>query len=161
MPSFTASRLQAVVGKLEDADNGIKSFFGQACTWAKRAQNLDDNWKLRLYRGSYGNTLNLRRKNFSKREELILYNIAYNMERFQNLLSKIGDNYKESYIIDNECFLYGGANRKKFDQEFFEPELFEHYSFKLGVLKFSHLLNENNEFLDYNAFLQKFYLNIP
>ena len=37
------------------------------------------------------------------------------MERFQNLLSKIGDNYKESYIVDNECFLYGGADRKKFD----------------------------------------------
>ena len=56
----------------------------QACTWAKRAQNLDDNWKLRLYRGSYGNTLNLRCTNFNKSEEPILYNIAYNMERFQN-----------------------------------------------------------------------------
>jgi hypothetical protein len=83
------------------------------------------------------------------------------MERFQNLLSKIGENYKESYIVDNDCFLYGGANRKKFDQEFFGADFFGRHPFKLGVLKFSHLLNENNEFLGYNAFLQKTNLNIP
>jgi hypothetical protein len=58
-------------------------------------------------------------------------------------------------------FLYGGANRKKFNQEFFGPELFDRHPYKLGVLKFSHLLNENNQFLGYNAFLQKFNLNIP
>jgi hypothetical protein len=32
------------------------------------------------------------------------------MEKFQNLLSKIGENYKEAYIVENECFLYGGEN---------------------------------------------------
>jgi hypothetical protein len=84
----------------------------QACTWAKRAQNLDDNWKLRLYRGSYGNTLNLRCTNFNKSEEPILYNIAYNMERFQNLLSKIGDNYKESYIMTMSVSCMGAQTGK-------------------------------------------------
>ena len=132
----------------------------QVCMWAKRAQSLDDNWKLRLYKGSYGNTLNLRSKNFCKREEPILFNIAYNMERFQNLLSKVGDNYKESYIVDNECFMYGGVNRKKFDHEFFGENFFEQHSFKLGTLKFSHLINANNDFLDFNAFVQTSNLNI-
>jgi hypothetical protein len=38
----------------------IAIFLGrQACTWAKRAQTLEDNWKLRLYKGSNRNTLNL------------------------------------------------------------------------------------------------------
>jgi hypothetical protein len=132
----------------------------QVCTLAKRAQSLDDNWKLRLYKGSNGNTLNLRSKNFCKREEPILFDIAYNMESFQNLLSKVGDNYKESYIVDNDCFLYGGANRKKFDQEFFGVNFFDRHPFKLGTLKFSHLLNENYDFLEFNAFVQKSNLNI-
>ncbi len=82
------------------------------------------------------------------------------MERFQNLLSKVGDNYKESYIVDNDCFLYGGVNRKKFDQEFFGGNFFSRHSFKLGTLKFSHLLNANNDFLDFNAFVQTSSLNI-
>jgi hypothetical protein len=82
------------------------------------------------------------------------------MERFQNLLSKIGDNYKESYIVDNERFLYGGADRRKFDHEFFGANFFARHPFKIGTLQYSHLLNENNDFLDFNAFVQKTNLNI-
>jgi hypothetical protein len=37
---------------------------------------------------------------------------------------------------------------------------FEQHSFKLGTLKFSHLINVNNEFLDFNAFVQTSNLNI-
>ncbi len=139
----------------------IAIFLGsQACTWAKRAQTLGDNWKLRLYKGSNGNTLYLRCKHFNKNEEPILYNIAYNMERFQYLLSKIGKNYKEAYIVENECFMYGGEDRIKFDQEFFGPDFFGNHRYKLGTLKFSHLLNDNSEFLDYSGFICKWDLNI-
>jgi hypothetical protein len=139
----------------------IQIFLGsQVCTWAKRAQTLDDNWKLRLYKGSNGNTLNLRCKNFNKNEEPILFNIAYNMEKFQNILSKIGENYKEAYIIENECFMYGGENRKKFDIEFFGNEFFNNNRYRLGVLKFSALLDDNSEFLEYGNFLQKTGINI-
>ncbi len=64
----------------------LEIFLGsQACTWAKRAQTLDDNWKLRLYKGSNGNTLNLRSKNFSKREEPILYKKKWNVFRIYSL----------------------------------------------------------------------------
>jgi hypothetical protein len=60
----------------------IANFLGsQACTWAKRAQNLDDHWKQRLFSESLGSTLNLCAKFFNKEEEPILYNIALNMER--------------------------------------------------------------------------------
>jgi hypothetical protein len=139
----------------------IQIFLGsQVCTWAKRAQTLDDNWKLRLYKGSNGNTLNLRCKNFNKNEEPILFNIAYNMEKFQNILSKIGENYKEAYIVENECFMYGGENRKKFDSEFFGNDFFNSNRYKLGVLKFSALVDDNSEFLEYGSFLQKTGINI-
>jgi hypothetical protein len=30
----------------------------QNCVWVKRAQNLNDNWKLRLYGGSNGSIVN-------------------------------------------------------------------------------------------------------
>ncbi len=42
---------------------------GQVCTWAKRAQTLDDHWKLRLYKKSLGSTLNLRAASFDKNEQ--------------------------------------------------------------------------------------------
>jgi hypothetical protein len=61
----------------------LKTFLGgQVCAWAKRAQNFDDNWKLRLLRGSLGNILNLRDRYFKQNEEPILHNIAKNMEIF-------------------------------------------------------------------------------
>jgi hypothetical protein len=77
----------------EDGGLGLFSlehFLGsQACTWAKRAQTLDDNWKLRLYKGSLGNVLNLRGSEFTQSEEPILYNIACHMERFKARLTNI------------------------------------------------------------------------
>jgi hypothetical protein len=82
------------------------------------------------------------------------------MEKFQNLLSKTGDNYKEAYIDDNECFMYGGENRKKFDSEFFGQEFFDQNRYRLGTLKFLHFLNDNTEFLEYDGFIRKWNLNI-
>jgi hypothetical protein len=62
---------------------------GQVCTWAKRAQTLDDHWKLRLYKKSLGSTLNLRSASFDKNAEPILHNIACQIERFlYNLTTK-------------------------------------------------------------------------
>jgi hypothetical protein len=139
----------------------IAIFLGsQACTWAKRAQTLDDNWKLRLYKGSNGNTLNLRSKNFNKKEEPILHNIASYMEKFQNLLSGIGENYKESYIIENDCFTYGGEQRKKFDCEFFGQEFWDNNIYRLGTLKYAQLFNRNSEILNFNDFIRTSNLNI-
>ncbi len=60
----------------EDGGLGLFSLrqflMGQNCAWAKRAQNLDDNWKLRLYCKSLGSTLNLRSSYFNKEKEPIL-----------------------------------------------------------------------------------------
>jgi hypothetical protein len=39
--------------------------------------------------------------------------------------------------------LWGGGNMRKFDEEFFRADFFHDHRFKLGNLKFSDLLNEN------------------
>jgi exonuclease III len=62
---------------------------GQVCTWAKRAQTLDDHWKLRLYKKSLGSPLNLRAASFDKDAEPVLHNIARHIEIFVfNLTTK-------------------------------------------------------------------------
>jgi hypothetical protein len=60
---------------------------GQVCSWGKRAQSLDDHWKLRLYKNSLGSTLNLRAKFFDPNAEPILYNIASKVEVFHDNLT--------------------------------------------------------------------------
>jgi hypothetical protein len=68
----------------------MSTFLGsQVCAWAKRAQALDDNWKLILLRGSLGNVLNLRERDFCGLREPILKNIAKNMEDFKFKLTGI------------------------------------------------------------------------
>jgi hypothetical protein len=107
----------------EDGGLGLFSlshFLGsQACTWAKRAQTLDDDWKLRLYRSSFGNVLNLRAAEFNQAEEPILYNIATHMETFKSRLTNLKKNYRDAFIVYNTNFSYGGENIRYFDREFF------------------------------------------
>jgi hypothetical protein len=51
----------------------IKTYLsGQKCNWIKRAKNLDDNWKQRLYSKSFGNVFNIRAGFFDKNSEPIL-----------------------------------------------------------------------------------------
>jgi hypothetical protein len=65
----------------------LSCFLGsQACTWAKGAQSLDDNWKQPLYRNSLGGVLNLMGNDFNETEEPILHYIAKNMEKFHSNL---------------------------------------------------------------------------
>jgi hypothetical protein len=122
----------------------ISTFLGsQACAWAKRAQTLDDNWKLRLLRGSLGNVLNLRERDFCGLREPILKNIAKNMEELKFKLTGIKKNYLEAHFACNEFFQYGGEERKSFDEEFFGAEFFERNRYKIGNLKFADLVSAN------------------
>ncbi len=140
----------------------LKTFLGgQVCAWAKRAQNLDDNWKLRLLRGSLGNVLNLRERYFKKNEEPILHNIAKNLELFQENLTKLNGNFTEAFFIDNGHFTFGGGNVRKFDEEFFGSKFFREHRFKLGNLKFSDLVNENRVIESWADFTASSNIPIP
>jgi hypothetical protein len=84
----------------------------QACCWAKRAQNLDDNWKLRLYSKSFGTTLNIRSIFYDQVSEPILYNIAKNLENFLGEFTGVKENVRECYVFMNHFVTYGGENQQ-------------------------------------------------
>jgi hypothetical protein len=89
----------------------ISTFLGgQACAWAKRAQTLDDNWKLRLLRGSLGNVLNLREGDFCGLREPILKNIAKNMEELKLKLTGIKKTILRLTSHVTNSFSTGGKN---------------------------------------------------
>jgi hypothetical protein len=124
---------------------------GQICTWAKRAQSLDDRWKLRLFKNSLGNTLNLREKHYDRDAEPILHNIASKIEQFNANLTTKKNNILESFFVDNPAFMYGGENPQKFDEIFFGRNNFEVNRHKLGNLKFVQFLDQNNNCIDQAA----------
>jgi hypothetical protein len=76
------------------------------------------------------------------------------MELFQSNLTRTKENYRESFFINNDFFTFGGENRRKFDEEFFGNEFFQHNRYKLGNLKFSHLQNDNREILGWAEFIR-------
>jgi hypothetical protein len=129
---------------------------GQVCSWGKRAQSLDDHWKLRLYKNSLGSTLNLRAKFFDSNAEPILYNIASKVEAFHDKLTAFKNNILESYFVDNQSFTYGGEDPQTFDERFFGINNFNENRFKLGNLKLSQLLDQNFNCLDQASIEQKF-----
>jgi hypothetical protein len=79
----------------------VKDFLeAQNSVWVRRAQNLDDNWKVRLYRGSYGSLFNLHGENFDKLHEPLVHNIAKNFERFSREHMNINENFRKFFFTE-------------------------------------------------------------
>ncbi len=101
----------------------------QKCTWIKRAQTLDDNWKQRLYAKSPGNILNLRSKDFNPSYEPMLYNIVIAFEKMIFNYSVKDENIRSSPIIDNPSIFYKPPNQARtvrlLDIDFFGKEAIE------------------------------------
>jgi hypothetical protein len=124
---------------------------GQICTWAKRAQSLDDNWKLRLYAKSYGSTLNIRDGIFDPVLEPILTNIAHNFSAFIVKLSKTKGNLMESYVLENNALTFDGEDGGRITEEFFEGDDFNAQKRKIGNLKVSDIIKDG-EIVNFNIF---------
>jgi hypothetical protein len=120
----------------EDGGLGLFSLrqflMGQCCAWAKRAQNLDDNWKLRLYSKSLGSTLNLRSSHFNRVKEPILYNIAEGMESLIFAFGKTRENIRDTYVALNQNIYYGGEEPLTFGPSFFGENYFRENCYKIG-----------------------------
>jgi hypothetical protein len=134
---------------------------GQVCSWGKRAQSLDDHWKLILYKNSLGSTLNLHAKFFDPNAEPILYNIASKVEAFHEKLTAVKKNILESCFVDNQSFTYGGEIPQKFDKRFFGINNFTLNRYRLGNLKLSQFLDQNNNCLDQATVEQLLGFQIP
>jgi hypothetical protein len=82
----------------------IKTFLtAQTCNWVKRAIQLDDFWKLRLYKKCYGSITNLREKSFDVTEEPILCNIAKSFEKLINCYTRYLENARVAPIFANSA----------------------------------------------------------
>ena len=134
----------------------IKKFLGaQSCCWAKRAQNLDDNWKLRLYAKSFGTTLNIRSRFYDPVSEPILYNIAKNFEIFLGGFTSAKENVRECFIFMNNFITYGGENPQTVGISFFGAEVFTAQKKQIGSILFSHILKEDGTANSHAIFEQK------
>jgi hypothetical protein len=112
----------------------------QTCVWVKRAQDLRDNWKIRLYRGSYGDIFNLRSKNFNRNTEPILFNIAKNFEQFIFEHTKINSNYKKSYIFENPVITFAEGVQGNLGERFLADEMMIRWGDKIRNLKVTDFL---------------------
>jgi exonuclease III len=127
---------------------------GQVCTWGKRAQTLDDHWKIRLYKNSLGSTLNLRSRFFDPSAEPILHNIATKIEDFHGKLTTKKNNIIESFFVDNPAFTYGGELPQKFDERLFGVDNFSAHRYRLGNLKLAQFLDPNNRCVNHETVVQ-------
>ncbi len=140
----------------------FRSFLNsQNCVWVKRAADLNDNWKLRLYRGSYGNIFNLRAKAFDRNTEPLLHNIAKNFESFSSLHFKIKGNYKKGYIFDNPIFPFEEGRQAHLTSNFFANDLLQQNKRKIWNLQVLDFLPEDGPPLNYEAFCRAMEMVIP
>ena len=105
------------------------------CSWVKRAQNLDDNWKRTLYVKSYGNILNIRAKNIDKHCFPILHEISLSYERFFVRHTGWNENFKSAFLYDNPALTLNLRTPETADSDYF-GELMENHSaavYKLTV----------------------------
>ncbi len=121
----------------------IKTFLGgQKCNWVKRARNLDDYWKQRLYSRSLGNTFNIKVKNFNIAREPVLHSIAESYELFLTGLTKAKENYKQAFIFEKTAIFFLNPNLRTLDEVFFDEELIR-YRYQVTNLKVSDILLED------------------
>jgi hypothetical protein len=122
----------------------IKSYLsGQKCNWVKRAKNLDDNWKLRLYSKSLGDIFNLRSEFFDKNTEPILFSIAESYEELIFAHTNSKENCRVSYLYKNRSVFFLDPRFRMFDDEFFGEELMTRHPYRIRNLKINDFVNAN------------------
>jgi hypothetical protein len=130
----------------------IKIFLGSLkCNWIKRAKNLDDYWKQRIFSKSLGNIFNLRAKDFDKNIEPVLHTIANSYETFlvEHTIAK--ENCKEAFIFENPAIFFLDPNLRTFDATYFDEEM-RRFRYQVSNLKVSDILLEDGTALDQVTF---------
>jgi hypothetical protein len=131
----------------------IKTYLAsQKCNWVKRAKNLDDNWKQRLYGHSYGNIFNIRSSNFQPGSDPILFSIAqsYELLLFAHTVAK--ENCKKSFIFENNSIFFMNPGLRTFDTEFFGEELLNAHPQKIRNLTVSEVVDAAGRPVSHQSF---------
>ena len=116
---------------------------GQKCNWVKRAKNLDDNWKQRLYSKSLGDVFNLRSEFFDKQTEPILFSIAESFEQLTFAHTNANENCKKSYLFKNRAVFFLDPRFRMFDEVFFGEELMTLHPYRIRNLKINEIISED------------------
>ncbi len=140
----------------------VKLFIeSQNCVWVKRAQNLNDNWKLRLYRGSNGSIFNIRANNYNKNTEPILYNIVKNFEKFIWGHTKVNENFRKTIIFENPIIFFEGNDRRLLTGDFFSNEIIIRHGQKVKNLTVDSLIRREGELVTYEEFCAEQQMVVP
>jgi hypothetical protein len=75
----------------------------QRLAWVKRAQIIDDRWKILFYSKSYGSVFNLRCGNYNSKSEPCINAIAISYERFLIQYTRTNENFWGSYMFENKA----------------------------------------------------------
>jgi hypothetical protein len=118
----------------------------------KRAKNLDDNWKLRLYGKSLGNIFNLRSEFFDKKTEPILFSIAESYEQLIYAHTNSKENCRVSYLFKNRSVFFLDPRFRMFDDEFFGEVLMNQHPQRIRNLKINDVINEDGTRIVYADF---------
>ena len=84
----------------------LKDFLtAQKCSWIARSLDLDEIWKQKIYSKSLGAVWNVRKSFYDKRTEPVIHGIVSSFEKFMTNFVKSGDNYWNSYVLENNALL--------------------------------------------------------
>jgi hypothetical protein len=125
---------------------------GQKCNWIKRAKNLDDNWKQRLYSKSFGNVFNVRASYFDKNSEPILFSMAESYEKLLVAHTNSKENCRMSYLFNNRAVFFMNPRFRVFDEEFFGEDLMSHHTYRIRNLKTNDVINIDGTRVSYADF---------
>jgi hypothetical protein len=140
----------------------LKTFLdAQKIAWIKRARVTDDWWKIALYSRCYGTIFNIRSSDFNPRKEPCLYSIASSYERFLVSYTKLNENYRDSYIFDNNALTMGLRDNRKLTKNNFTPGFFRAYGDRLKILTIRDLLRDDTTAIHREEFIRRTNIPIP
>jgi hypothetical protein len=110
----------------------------QRCSWLFKAKKrCIDNWRFDLTMLAPNNDpLLLRCTDIDRTSNPIIYQICHSYERFYSSFCMINNNYKESYIFDNQ-FFKDTASDNTLGPNFFGIDFYNNYKGIIRTLKFS------------------------
>jgi len=106
----------------------------QKCAWIKRAVNLDELWKIRIYVKSLGNVLNVRSGDFDKSIEPVITCLVIAYSNFFYKYSSM-TTYKNCFMFRNEKLTFDLEGRECLKRDDFNPAFFRHNKLKIITLR--------------------------
>ena len=138
----------------------LKTFLDSLkCAWVKRASDLNEIWKIKLYNKSLGSVFNIRHSRYDVNSEPIISEIARCFEKFYIAFSTKNTNYKKVKIFENNALTFGLDNARVIDGFLFGVDFYNQNRRQLENLSFTDFYTGDRP-KSYETFLREKNLNI-